>query len=125
MPQARAAAIRSPAPKGHFNLTTHLYAPNGEALTGKWSPPPIMNVEEPVALPDETRSNGHMSELGHEQTSRHARVMSVLFLMAVTSPNMGTAACPLICATAEPRLAQKASARMVLRFPVGMCPEFS
>jgi hypothetical protein len=30
-----------PAPKGPFNLTMRLYAPKDEALTGKWSPPPV------------------------------------------------------------------------------------
>jgi hypothetical protein len=30
-----------PAPKGAFNLTMRLYGPQSEALTGKWSPPPI------------------------------------------------------------------------------------
>jgi hypothetical protein len=30
-----------PAPKGPFNLTIRLYAPKQEALTGKWSPPPV------------------------------------------------------------------------------------
>jgi hypothetical protein len=40
-----------PAPKGPFNLTMRLYAPKSEALTGKWNPPPIVKVEEPVALP--------------------------------------------------------------------------
>jgi hypothetical protein len=30
-----------PAPKGAFNLTMRLYAPKSEALTSKWSPPPI------------------------------------------------------------------------------------
>jgi hypothetical protein len=30
-----------PAPKGPFNLTMRLYAPKGEALTGKWNPPPV------------------------------------------------------------------------------------
>ena len=30
-----------PAPKGPFNLTMRLYAPKSEALTGKWSPPPV------------------------------------------------------------------------------------
>jgi len=30
-----------PAPKGPFNLTMRLYAPMAEALTGKWSPPPV------------------------------------------------------------------------------------
>ena len=30
-----------PTPKGPFNLTMRLYAPRMEALTGKWSPPPV------------------------------------------------------------------------------------
>ena len=30
-----------PAPKGPINLTMRLYAPKGEALTGKWNPPPV------------------------------------------------------------------------------------
>jgi hypothetical protein len=30
-----------PAPKGPFNLTMRLYAPQSNALTGKWNPPPI------------------------------------------------------------------------------------
>ncbi len=30
-----------PAPKGPFNLTMRLYSPEGDALTGKWNPPPI------------------------------------------------------------------------------------
>jgi hypothetical protein len=30
-----------PAPKGPFNLTMRLYAPESDALTGKWNPPPI------------------------------------------------------------------------------------
>jgi hypothetical protein len=34
-----------PAPKGPFNLTMRMYAPKSEALTGKWSPPPIKRVE--------------------------------------------------------------------------------
>jgi hypothetical protein len=34
-----------PAPKGPFNLTMRLYAPKMEALTGKWSPPPVTKVE--------------------------------------------------------------------------------
>src|SRR5205814_7728911 len=36
-----------PAPKGAFNLTMRLYAPKDDALTGKWNPPPIMNVQGP------------------------------------------------------------------------------
>jgi hypothetical protein len=31
-----------PAPKGPFNLTMRLYAPRMEALTGRWSPPPVV-----------------------------------------------------------------------------------
>ncbi|HEY2755490.1 MAG TPA: DUF1254 domain-containing protein [Pseudolabrys sp.] len=34
-----------PAPKGAFNLTMRLYSPKLEALTGKWSPPPITRVQ--------------------------------------------------------------------------------
>jgi hypothetical protein len=30
-----------PAPKAPFNLTMRLYGPRSEALTGKWSPPPV------------------------------------------------------------------------------------
>ena len=33
-----------PAPKGGFNLTMRLYGPKSEALTGKWNPPPVMQV---------------------------------------------------------------------------------
>ena len=36
-----------PAPKGPFNLTMRLYAPQSDALTGKWNPPPIMRVSLP------------------------------------------------------------------------------
>jgi hypothetical protein len=35
-----------PTPKGSFNPCMRLYAPKSEALTGKWNPPPIMNVQE-------------------------------------------------------------------------------
>ena len=34
-----------PAPKGAFNLTMRLYAPQSAALTGKWNPSPIKKVE--------------------------------------------------------------------------------
>ncbi len=40
-----------PAPKGPFNLTMRLYAPKSEALTGKWTPPPIIKVSEEPTLP--------------------------------------------------------------------------
>jgi len=33
-----------PAPKGAFNLTMRLYAPKSEALTGKWTPPPVVKA---------------------------------------------------------------------------------
>jgi hypothetical protein len=35
-----------PAPKGPFNLTMRLYAPKSDALTGKWSPPPVTKVTD-------------------------------------------------------------------------------
>jgi hypothetical protein len=34
-----------PAPKGPFNLTMRLYSPKSEALTGKWSPPPVAKAQ--------------------------------------------------------------------------------
>jgi len=34
-----------PAPKGAFNLTMRLYSPRSEALTGKWTPPPVKRVQ--------------------------------------------------------------------------------
>ena len=37
-----------PAPKGPFNITMRLYAPRSDALTGKWSPPPVMTEAQPV-----------------------------------------------------------------------------
>jgi hypothetical protein len=33
-----------PAPKGPFNLTMRLYAPKAEALTGKWTPQPVVKT---------------------------------------------------------------------------------
>jgi hypothetical protein len=39
-----------PAPKGAFNLTMRLYAPKGDALTGKWNPPPVTKVQGPSEL---------------------------------------------------------------------------
>lgn len=39
-----------PAPKGSFNLTMRLYGPKGEALTGKWNPPPVMKSQGPSVL---------------------------------------------------------------------------
>jgi hypothetical protein len=40
-----------PAPKGPFNLTMRLYAPESEALTGKWNPAPVVKLQ---ALPSLT-----------------------------------------------------------------------
>jgi hypothetical protein len=34
-----------PAPKGRFNLTMRLYAPKDDALTGRWSPPPVTRAQ--------------------------------------------------------------------------------
>jgi hypothetical protein len=39
-----------PAPKGAFNLTLRLYAPKAEALTGKWTPPPVTRTPTTVGL---------------------------------------------------------------------------
>jgi hypothetical protein len=39
-----------PAPTGPFNLTMRLYAPKGDALTGKWNPPPVTKAEGPSFL---------------------------------------------------------------------------
>jgi hypothetical protein len=39
-----------PAPKGAFNLTMRLYAPKSDALTGRWSPPPVMKEPPGSAL---------------------------------------------------------------------------
>jgi hypothetical protein len=51
-PGAEKEANWLPAPKGPFNLTMRVYAPRSEALTGKWSPPPVMKVETSAsALP--------------------------------------------------------------------------
>jgi hypothetical protein len=40
-----------PSPKGPFNLTMRLYAPKGDALTGKWNPPPVMKEARAALMP--------------------------------------------------------------------------
>jgi len=40
-----------PAPKGPFNLTMRLYAPKSDALTGKWTPPPVVKATAGAGLP--------------------------------------------------------------------------
>jgi hypothetical protein len=39
-----------PAPKGPFNLTMRLYAPQSDALTGKWNPPAITKLKNLPSL---------------------------------------------------------------------------
>src|SRR5262249_46638861 len=39
-----------PAPQGSFNLLMRLYAPQSEALTGKWNPPTITRAATTVGL---------------------------------------------------------------------------
>ena len=39
-----------PAPTGPFNLTMRLYGPKEAALTGKWAPPPVTQVDVLPAL---------------------------------------------------------------------------
>lgn len=39
-----------PALMGPFNLTMRLYAPRNDALTGKWSPPPVLKAASPTLM---------------------------------------------------------------------------
>lgn len=39
-----------PAPEGPYNLTMRLYAPEVDALTGKWNPPPVTKASAVPAL---------------------------------------------------------------------------
>jgi hypothetical protein len=39
-----------PAPRGPFNLTMRLYAPKAEALTGKWTPQPVVKSNGTVGM---------------------------------------------------------------------------
>jgi hypothetical protein len=39
-----------PAPKAAFNITMRLYSPKSEALTGKWSPPPVTRIQNLPSL---------------------------------------------------------------------------
>ncbi|AOB33542.1 hypothetical protein AKI39_08645 [Bordetella sp. H567] len=39
-----------PAPKGEFNLTMRLYAPESDALTGKWNPPMVRRTSDTVPV---------------------------------------------------------------------------
>lgn len=43
-PGAQREANWLPAPKGRFNLTMRLYAPDRDVLVGKWNPPPVMRI---------------------------------------------------------------------------------
>ena len=45
-PGAEKEANWLPAPRGPFNLTMRLYAPENDALTGKWNPPPVTRATE-------------------------------------------------------------------------------
>jgi hypothetical protein len=39
-----------PSPKGGFNMTMRLYSPKPDALTGKWTPPPVVRAQTTVGL---------------------------------------------------------------------------
>jgi hypothetical protein len=49
-PGANKEANWLPAPKGPFNLTMRLYAPNSEALSGKWNPPPVTKAAQATLM---------------------------------------------------------------------------
>jgi hypothetical protein len=50
-PSAAKEANWLPAPKGPYNLTMRIYAPSSDALTGKWTPPPVTKSATATTLP--------------------------------------------------------------------------
>jgi len=50
-PSAAKDANWLPAPKGPYNLTMRIYAPSSDALTGKWTPPPVTKSATATTLP--------------------------------------------------------------------------
>jgi hypothetical protein len=50
-PGAAKEANWLPAPKGPYNLTMRIYAPSSDALTGKWTPPPVTKSATATTLP--------------------------------------------------------------------------
>jgi hypothetical protein len=66
-----------PAPKGPFNLTMRLYSPKSEALTGKWNPPPITQIQGiSGSMPDHANS-GHLGFYASGEPRRGATTFVV------------------------------------------------